>query len=136
MSILDGVRVLDWTVLQQGAVCSALLGDLGADVIKIEDPKCGDMGRTYDQLFGIDGSLPQGSTYYFEICNRNKRGMTLNLKSAEGREILYKLVKQSDVFVQNFRVGVAEKLGLDYETLKGINPRLWSKGSGCKGAGH
>lgn len=84
MKILEGIRVLDWTVLQQGSICSTLLGDLGADVIKIETPGIGDMGRLYDNFFGIQGDLPQGSTYYFEICNRNKRGMTLNLKSEEG----------------------------------------------------
>lgn len=136
MKILEGIRVLDWTVLQQGSICSTLLGDLGADVIKIETPGTGDMGRLYDNFFGIQGDLPQGSTYYFEICNRNKRGMTLNLKSEEGKKIFYELVKTSDVFVQNFRVGVAEKLGLDYETLRKINPRLvytYATGMGTKG---
>lgn len=124
MDILEGIRVLDWTVLQQGSICSSLLGDLGADVIKIEAPGAGDMGRLYDNFFGIKGRLPQGSTYYFEICNRSKRGMTLNLKSDAGREIFYQLVRTSDVFVQNFRVGVAERLGADYETLREINPKL------------
>lgn len=124
MNVLEGIRVLDWTVLQQGAVCASLLGDLGADVIKIEAPDIGDMGRYFDNFFGIKSALPQGSTYYFEVCNRNKRGMTLNLKSEKGREIFYRLVESCDVLVQNFRVGVAEKLGLDYDTLKKINPRL------------
>ncbi len=118
MNVLEGIRVLDWTVLQQGAICSSLLGDLGADVIKIEAPGTGDMGRYFDNFFGIKSTLPQGSTYYFEVCNRNKRGMTLNLKLKKGREIFYRLVKSCDVLVQNFRVGVAEKLGLDYDTLK------------------
>ena len=124
MKVLEGIRILDWTVLQQGSICSTLLADLGADVIKIEDPRGGDMGRLYDDFFGIKGTLPKGSTYYFEFCNRNKRGITLNLKHKKGLEILNRLVETSDVFVQNFRVGVAEKLGLDYETLKKINPSL------------
>lgn len=124
VKILDGIRVLDWTILQQGSICSSLLGDLGADVIKIEEPVTGDMGRYFDNFFGIKSTLPLGSTYYFEICNRNKRGMTLNLKEEQGRKIFCRLVESCDVLVQNFRVGVAEKLGLDYDTLKKINPRL------------
>ena len=136
MNVLEGIRVLDWSVLQQGSVCSALLGDLGADVIKIEAPGVGDTGRTGDNYFGIQGDLPPGSTYYFEICNRNKRGLTLDLKREEGRKLLYQLAEKSDVFVQNFRVGVAEKLGVDYETLHKINPRLvyvHATGMGSKG---
>lgn len=124
MKVLDGIRVLDWSVLQQGAMCASLLGDLGADVIKIEMPGTGDMGRYFDNFFGIKSTLPQGSTYYFEMCNRNKRGITLDLKKERGREIFYQLIASCDVFVQNFRTGVAEKLKLDYDSLSKINPRL------------
>lgn len=136
MKILEGIRVLDWTVLQQGPVCSTLLSDLGADVIKMEQPDSGDLGRYCDNLFGIDGRLPNGSNYYFELCNRGKRGLTLDLKSGQGREIFYRLIKTCDVFVQNFRVGVAEKVGVDYHTLQTINPRLiYTHATGMGGLG-
>jgi crotonobetainyl-CoA:carnitine CoA-transferase CaiB-like acyl-CoA transferase len=119
---LDGIRVIDWTIWQQGPVCSAMLGDLGADVIKIEERVGGDPGRGMAKLSGID--LADRPNFYFEANNRNKRGITLDLKKPEAREIVYQLAAKSDVFVQNFRKGVAGRLGLDYATLKGHNPKL------------
>ncbi|MBI4216615.1 MAG: CoA transferase [Chloroflexi bacterium] len=124
MGPLEGIRVIDWTFFQQGPVASAMLGDLGADVIKLEDPVNGDPGRTLGRVGGQDTGLPGGRNYYFEDKNRNKRGLTLDLKKPHGREVLYKLVKTSDVLVQNLRLGVAEKLGADYQTLCRHNPRL------------
>lgn len=119
---LDGIRVIDWTIWQQGPVCSTMLGDLGADVIKVEERTGGDPGRGMTKLSGIDMSgMPN---FYFEANNRNKRGITVDLKKAEGREIVYQLVAGADVFVQNFRQGVAERLGLGYDELKKRNPRL------------
>ena len=119
---LDGIRVIDWTIWQQGPVATAMLGDLGAEVIKIEERTGGDPGRGLLRAAGADtGSRPN---WYFEANNRNKKSMTLDLKQDEAREIVYKLVARSDVFVQNFRKGVAGRLGLGYETLSAINPRL------------
>ena len=92
---------------------AAMLGDLGADVLKIETPEKGDDARVY---LPVDG--------YFSVFNRSKKGITLNLKKPESKEIFFKLVREADVLLENFRPGVMKKLGLDYEVLKEINPRL------------
>ena len=119
---LDGMRVIDWTIWQQGPVCSTMLGDLGADVIKVEERVGGDPGRGMAKMSGID--MSDKPNFYFEANNRNKRGITVDLKKPEGREIIYRLVETADVFVQNFRKGVAERLGLGYAELRKRNPRL------------
>ena len=119
---LDGIRVIDWTIWQQGPVCSTMLADLGAEVIKIEKRGTGDPGRYLTNLGGA--SLAEHPNFYFEANNRNKKSLTLDLKKPEAREIVYALAEQSDVFVQNFRQGVAGRLGLDYESLHERNPRL------------
>lgn len=119
---LDGIRVIDWTIWQQGPVASTMLGDLGADVIKIEERVGGDPGRGVARMAGLD--LSKNPNFYFEANNRNKRGITLDLKKAEAREIVYQLIARSDVFVQNFRKGVADRLGLGYEELRKHNPKL------------
>ena len=119
---LDGIRVIDWTIWQQGPVCSTMLGDLGADVIKVEERVGGDPGRGMTKLSGIDmAGMPN---FYFEANNRNKRGITVDLKKPEGLEIVRELIAGADVFVQNFRQGVAERLGLGYADLKERNPKL------------
>ena len=119
---LDGIRVLDWTIWQQGPVCSTMLADLGADVIKIEERESGDPGRGILSMSGI--SVADRPNFYFEANNRNKRSLTLDLKQDDAREIVYGLIAKSDIFVQNFRKGVAGRLGLDYATLKKHNPKL------------
>ena len=119
---LEGMRVIDWTIWQQGPVCSAMLGDLGAEVIKIEERERGDPGRGMIKISGVD--LKDRPNFYFEANNRNKRSLALDLKKPAAREIVYQLVAKSDVFVQNFRLGVAARLGLDYATLRRHNPRL------------
>lgn len=119
---LEGIRVLDWTIWQQGPVCSAILGDLGADVIKIEERVGGDPGRGMLRLTGLE--MNDRPNFYFDANNRNKRGITLDLKKPEAREVLYRLVEVSDVFVQNFRKGVAERLGIGYADLRKRNPKL------------
>ena len=119
---LEGMRVIDWTIWQQGPVCSAMLGDLGAEVIKIEERERGDPGRGMIKISGVD--LKDRPNFYFEANNRNKRSLALDLKKPVAREIVYQLVAKSDVFVQNFRLGVAARLGLDYATLRRHNPRL------------
>ena len=131
-SPLEGIRVLDWTIWQQGPVCSMMLGDLGADVIKIEERVAGDVGRGVVRIMGdMIGTGKTGRNFYFEYNNRNKRGITVDLRKDEGKKIIYKLVEKSDVFVQNFRKGVAERMGLDYETLLKYNPKLiYAHGTG------
>jgi crotonobetainyl-CoA:carnitine CoA-transferase CaiB-like acyl-CoA transferase len=119
---LEGIRVIDWTIWQQGPVCSAMLGDLGAEVIKIEERERGDPGRGMLKMSGV--SLADRPNFYFEANNRNKKSLTLDLKKPVAREIVYGLVTKADVFVQNFRLGVADRLGLDYDTLRRHNPRL------------
>ena len=122
-SILEGIRVLDWTVFQQGPMASCMLGDLGADVIKIEDRVTGDPSRGFMKMVGA-GTGIKGRNFYFEMLNRNKRGIALDLNKPKGKEIVYDLVKKSDVFLHNYRHGVPEKMKLDYATLSRINPRL------------
>ncbi|HZO83037.1 MAG TPA: CoA transferase [Candidatus Binataceae bacterium] len=119
---LDGIRVIDWTIWQQGPYSTALLGDLGAEVIKLETLE-GDPGRA---IFAVSGSTTErnGRNFYFESNNRHKKSVTLDLKKPQAREIVYRLVERSDVFVQNYRKGVAQRLGLDYKTLREHNPKL------------
>jgi crotonobetainyl-CoA:carnitine CoA-transferase CaiB-like acyl-CoA transferase len=114
---LKGVRVLDLTRVLAGPYCAMLLGDMGAEVIKIEEPGKGDDTRGWPPFAG-------GESTYFMSVNRNKKSVTLNLKAPEGRDILKKLAKKSDVLLENFRTGTMEKLGLGYATLAKLNPRL------------
>src|SRR5690348_2022426 len=108
----SGIRILDLSRLLPGAYASQMLADFGADVIKVEEPGSGDYGR----FMPPHGS--RGMSLYFLAMNRNKRSMTLNLKSAEGREIFLRMVEQADVVLESFRPGVMERLGLDYAQLK------------------
>ena len=114
---LAGVKVVACSTAQAGTVPYALMADLGAEVIKIEPPGVGDNSRRSAQFPGFPSS-------YFETNNRGVKSLTLNLKAPEGREILYKLVKNADVFGQNFRPGAAEKNGFGYEDLKRVNPKI------------
>jgi crotonobetainyl-CoA:carnitine CoA-transferase CaiB-like acyl-CoA transferase len=120
---LDGIRVIDWTIWQQGPVASAMLADLGAEVIKVEERERGDPGRGVLAVAGIpvNNGLPN---FYHEANNRHKKSLAVNLKTLPGREIMRRLVGKSDVFLQNFRKGVAERLGLDYARLRELNSRL------------
>jgi crotonobetainyl-CoA:carnitine CoA-transferase CaiB-like acyl-CoA transferase len=119
---LEGIRVIDWTIWQQGAVCASMLGDLGADVIKIEHREKGDPGRGMLKMSGVD--LKERPNFYFEANNRNKKSLTLDIKKPEALGIVYQLVARSDVFVQNYRFGVAARRGLGYDTLRTHNPKL------------
>jgi crotonobetainyl-CoA:carnitine CoA-transferase CaiB-like acyl-CoA transferase len=122
---LDGIRIIDWTVGQFGPVATSMLGDLGADVIKLEQPVKGDPGRGMQTIMGRSATgLPEGRNYYFENNNRSKRGITVDVTKEEGREIIYRMVKTADVFVCNLRRHVAPKVGLDYKTLSKYNPKL------------
>jgi crotonobetainyl-CoA:carnitine CoA-transferase CaiB-like acyl-CoA transferase len=114
---LDGIRVIDLSRVIAGPWCGALLADLGADVIKVEDTGSGDESRTWPPY-------KDGETAAYLLFNRNKRGMTLDLKAAEGAEVVTTLVRSADVLVENFRTGTMESFGLGYDTLAEINPRL------------
>jgi len=118
-SVLEGVRVLDMTEAMAGPYCAMVLGDLGADVVKIERPGVGDMSRGWGPPF------VNGESAYFLGVNRNKRSLTLNLKTPEGQRILHRLAEKADVFIVNQpRPESLRRLRCDYETLRGINPRL------------
>jgi formyl-CoA transferase len=114
---LDGIRVIDQTQVMAGPSCSMLLADMGADVIKVEPPE-GEASRKQGY------EIAPGVSAAFVAINRNKRGITLDLKQPEGVAILRKLVATADVLVENYRPGVAKRLGVDYDTLAAINPRL------------
>ncbi len=127
---LEGIKVIDWTIWQFGPVAATMLGDLGADVIKVESLD-GDPGRSVFYTSGVDRSLPAGRNAYFEANQRNKRSIALDLKQPEGVEIVHKLAADADVFIQNFRKGVAERLGLGCDALREVNPGLiYASGSG------
>ena len=119
---LENLVVLDLTRVLAGPYCTMLLADMGAEVIKIEIPQGGDDTRAYPP-FRKNRDGEQESLYFANI-NRNKKGITLNLKSEEGKEIFRRLVKKADIVVENYRPGVMDKLGLGYDALKEINPRL------------
>jgi formyl-CoA transferase len=114
---LENITVLDLSRVLAGPYCGALLGDFGARVIKIEQPGKGDDGRFY-------GPHENGESLYFGNLNRNKYGVTINLKDERGKNLFKKLVLRADVLVENFRPGTMDKLGLGYPVLKEINPRL------------
>lgn len=114
---LAGVRVIDLSRLLPGPVASLHLADLGADVVKIEDLGNGDYARAM-------GEGPDGMSWFFRGVNRNKRGVTLDLKQAAGREVLFRLIEGADILLESFRPGVMDRLGLGYEVLRQRNPRL------------
>ena len=118
-NLLENICVIDLTRVLAGPYCTMMLGDLGADIIKIEVPGRGDDTRHWGPPFTKGGE----SAYYLS-ANRNKRSMTLNLKSEEGLEILKKLIAKGDVLVDNFKTGTLSRWGLDYETLQEIRPGL------------
>ncbi|OQY18834.1 MAG: hypothetical protein B6I34_10235 [Anaerolineaceae bacterium 4572_32.1] len=117
--VLTGTRVLDLTQALAGPYCTMLLGDLGADVLKVERPGKGDQSR------GWGPPYLKGESAYFLSVNRNKRGLTLNLKSPEAQTIMHKLVSGADVFIVNQpRLVSLQKMGIDYDTLRALNPGL------------
>ena len=114
---LDGIRVLDLSARMPGPMCAQILADLGAEVIKIESPRAPDFFRGLQPLVGGTGSL-------FHVCNRNKKGMTLELRHPRGREIFLRLIKNTDVVVEAFRPGTMERMKIGYDVLKEENPGL------------
>lgn len=114
---LSDIRVLDLTRVMAGPYCTMYLADLGAEVIKIENPKGGDDTRSFPPF-------KNGESLYYANVNRNKKGVTLNLKAPEGKKLFLELVKSADVVVENYRPGVMDRLGVGYEVLKEVNPRI------------
>jgi crotonobetainyl-CoA:carnitine CoA-transferase CaiB-like acyl-CoA transferase len=121
---LSGVRILDWTIRQSGPSATQYLADMGAEVVKIETLAGGDPHRRATNQAGSQFMLAHGLRYDFESHNRNKKSMAIDLSKEEGKQIIYSLVAKADVFVQNFRYGVAKKLSMDYKTLQKYNPSL------------
>ena len=114
---LEGIRVLDLSRVLCGPYATMFMGDMGADIIKIENPKGGDDTRLW-------GSSVNGESYYFASFNRNKRSITIDLKSEKGKNLFYEMVKHADVVIENYRPGVTKRLGIDYDVLKEINPGI------------
>src|SRR5208337_442232 len=122
---LDDIRIIDLTHYVNGPYATMLLSYLGADVIKVESPNWGDGIRSVYRPVGQSSGVP------FALMNSNKRSITLNLKSDEGKEIFKRLVKNADVVVENYEAGTMDRMGLGYEVLKEINPRLiYASGTG------
>ncbi len=121
---LSGVTVIDCTLWMLGPLAGAMLGDLGADVIKVESPTRPDSGRNLVSNAGYDMSLPGGRSLMFEAMNRNKRSIAIDLKAERGRALLLDLVKDADIFLENYRPGALDRLGLGYEDLKKVNPQI------------
>lgn len=118
MQPLEGIKILDLSRTLAGPFCTMLLGDVGAEVIKVEQPGSGDEAR------GFTPPSWDGESCYYLTANRNKKSITVDLKSEKGKEIIYKLIKEADVLVENFRTGTLDRMGYGYEELKKINPRL------------
>src|SRR5262245_6231542 len=117
MPALEDMRILDLTQYEAGTSCTQLLAWLGAEVVKIEQPGLGEPGRRL-------GQGKTGDALYFLSYNSNKRSLTINLRSEEGKRLFLELLPKFDVLVENFSLGTMEKLGLGYETLKQVHPSL------------
>lgn len=116
---LEGIRVVDLTRVLAGPYCTMMLGDMGAEIIKIEQPGTGDETRGWGPPFA-----PNSDSAYFMAINRNKKSITLNLKHEEGKKILKELILKSDILVENFRVGTLDKLGFSYKEVEKMNPKM------------
>ena len=121
---LQGIRVLDLTIWVQGPLAATMLADLGAEVIKVEKPEQGDFSRGVRSLFGQKQELPDGKNLMFEIANRNKKAITLDLRNAEGQKIFHRLIERSEVLVTNLHPNTLREFHVDRETLLAINPQL------------
>ena len=119
---LEGIRVLDLSRLLPGGFCSLLLADFGADVIKVEDTGMGDYIRFSAPHY--EGADPSAGSALFLALNRGKRSIRIDLKTGAGRDVLTRLVLDADVLLESFRPGVMERLGVGYEQLREVNPRL------------
>jgi formyl-CoA transferase len=118
LDCLEGIRVVDFTQFEAGPSCTESLAWLGAEVVKIENPRTGDPGRR------LQPGKPDNDPWYFHQFNANKKSVTLNLKSARGLEIVRELLKKADVTIENMAPGTIERLGLGYDEVKKINPGI------------
>ena len=118
---LQGIRVLDLTRLLPGPMCTLYLADLGADVVKVEDNGAGDYARS---LSIVPGAAPPAMTAWYRAINRNKRSLAIDLKRPDAHAAFVALARNAHVIVEGFRPGVVRSLGIDYETLRAIKPRL------------
>ena len=120
-ALLEGIKVLELTTMVFGPAAGVVLSDFGADVIKIEPPVTGDLNRNWHKIPGLPISeIP----YAFQMTNRNKRSLVLDLKNSDAHEALCKLVKEADIFITNYRLDAVSRLKIDYETMKAVNPKL------------
>ena len=117
MNVLDGIRVIDLSNAYSAPIATLQLADFGADVIKIENTGTGDSSRTWNPFIG-------GESMHYMYMNRNKRSVSLNLKSEAGKQALFRLAETADIVVENFRPGVAKKLGVDYEAMRAVKPDI------------
>ena len=117
MGPLEGIKIIDISTIVSGPLAASMLGDQGAEVIKIEPPFRGENAR-------VMGPIKEGSGALFAVVNRSKRSLALDLKQEESKKIIYKLIESADVIIDNFRPGALERLGLDYESIKKFNPRI------------
>src|SRR3974390_1429778 len=118
LDCLEGVRVVDFTQFEAGAACNEALAWLGAEVVKIENPKTGDPGRR------LQPGKPDNDPWYFHQFNANKKSVTLNLKSPRGLEIVRELLQKADITIENMAPGTIERLGLGFDAVKKINPGI------------
>ncbi len=118
VQFLSGIRIVDFTQFEAGPSCTEALAWLGADVVKIENPKMGDPGRR------LRPGQPDDDPYYFHVFNANKRSMTVNLKSAKGLALVKDMLRKADVCIENFAPGAIERLGLGYDVVRELNPAI------------
>lgn len=129
--ILEGIRVIECAWWLQGPAAGQLLGDMGAEVIKVEEPVRGDPMRGVERYMGVSVDLPNGHNFQYELVDRSKKSVTLDLKNPKGKEVFYKLVQKSDVFLTNLRGGTLQSMGLDYQAIRQHNPKIiYAKASG------
>jgi crotonobetainyl-CoA:carnitine CoA-transferase CaiB-like acyl-CoA transferase len=119
---LEGIRVIDLTIWVQGPTAAMVLADLGAEVIKVEKPGQGDFARGIRSLFGQPQFLPDGRNLMFELVNRNKKSISVDLRRSEGQHVLYRLAQHSDALVTNLHPSALREFRADRETLLGVNP--------------
>jgi crotonobetainyl-CoA:carnitine CoA-transferase CaiB-like acyl-CoA transferase len=118
LDLLKGIRVVDFTQFEAGTSCTETLAWMGAEVVKVENPKTGDPGRR------LQPGRPDNDPYYFFMFNANKKSVTINLKSPRGLEMVKEMLKKADVTVENMAPGTIERLGLGYDVVREINPRI------------
>src|SRR6186997_1652136 len=116
--LLAGVRIVDFTQFEAGPSCTEALAWLGAEVVKIENPKMGDPGRR------LRPGQPDNDPYYFHAFNANKKSITVNLKAPKGLELVKDMLRKADVMIENFAPGAIERLGLSYDAVKALNPGI------------